>query len=153
MELTIAKILFTKEVTGARGIQHNTRFTTNEMGEKSISGFFDQVLRPGDKITGEVVDKPGVDRNGNQVVYHNFTTARKAPSTTGSFEPLMVAIQKTYAEAYASRQEIVMVRQLLQQQGVLPKPEPVENTKTAFDEPAVEEQETDFDIAPSDIPW
>lgn len=151
MELTIAKILYSKEVQGKSGLQHNVRFTTNELGEKSVSGFFDHALKEGEKLTGEVVDKPGVNREGQPVIYHNFSAARRAPSpATGE---VMIKLDKIYTEAYAARQELVMLRQLLQEKGVVPSPAPVENTKTAFDDEPVEIQETDFDIAPSDIPW
>lgn len=81
---TVAKILFSKEVAGQRGIQHNVRFTTNENGDMSISGFFDAPIKEGQQITGEIVQKPGTDRNGNEVVYNNFKAPSKRPSAPNS---------------------------------------------------------------------
>lgn len=148
MEYTIARIAFSKEVTGRTGIQHNIRFTTNETGEKSVSGFFNSPLKPGDKIEGEIVEKPGVNKEGQQVIYHNFNFTRKAVAPSQNTGEIMIKLDKIYQEAYAARQEVVMVRQLLQKSGVLPTDEaksPTAPTKTAFDD--------DFDIAPEDIPF
>lgn len=145
MEYTIARVVFSKEVTGRSGLQHNIRFTTNETGEKSISGFFNSPLKAGDKIEGEIVDKPGVNRDGQNVIYHNFNFVRKAPATSANTESVMIELRKIYQEVYAARQEIVMVRQLLQKDGVLPTAEteyPEGSNKTAFD---------DFDDA--DLPF
>lgn len=84
---TVAKILFTKEVQGQRGVQHNVRFTTNETGEKNISGFFDAPLAAGQNLVGEIVEKPGTNREGQPVIYNNFKTLpKRAPSVTGMSE-------------------------------------------------------------------
>jgi hypothetical protein len=85
---TVARVLFTKEVAGQRGAQHNVRFTTNETGETNVSGFFDTPLAAGQKIVGEIVQKPGTDRNGNSVIYNNFKPAGKRPSAVaGGMNP------------------------------------------------------------------
>lgn len=83
---TVAKVVFSKEVQGQRGVQHNVRFTTNETGEKSISGFFDAPLTTGQKLVGDIVEKPGTNREGQNVIYNNFRAAvvrRVAPATGG----------------------------------------------------------------------
>lgn len=151
MELTIARILFSKEVQGRGGVQHNVRFTTNEMGEQSISGFFDHALKEGEKLTGEVVDKPGTNRDGQSVVYHNFTATRRAPAPVSG--EMNIKLDKIYTEVYATRQETVMIRQLLQEKGVIPSPAPAKNTKTAFDDVPMKDESDDYDIAPEDIPF
>lgn len=148
MEYTIARIMFAKEVTGRSGIQHNIRFTTNETGEKSISGFFNNALKPGDKIEGDIVEKPGVNREGQPVIYHNFNFARKAAHATPSSDVVMIELRKIHGEVYAIRQEQVMIRQLLQKDGVIPAPEPYPTApaRTAFDD-------FDDEIRPEDIPF
>lgn len=117
MELTISKVIFTKEVPGNFGPQHNVRFTTNEHGEQSISGFFGKPLKHGQVLNGEIIKKPGTDKNGNEVVYWNFQEAKKTQAPSGE---VMIKLDKIYQEAFAARQEIVMLRQLLQEKGTLP---------------------------------
>jgi hypothetical protein len=73
---TIAKVVFSKETQGRQGLQYNVRFTTNETGEKSISGFFARPLTPGQTLTGKIVEKAGITREGQPVIYNNFYEAR-----------------------------------------------------------------------------
>jgi len=123
MELTIAKILYTKEVQGKFGPQHNVRFTTNEMGEKSISGFFKYPLKEGQKIEGEVVEKPGTDRDGNEVVYLNFQAAKSSGGGINK-DQLAADFLKLNQKLDAIMFEVRAIKTELH----------AENVKTAFDD-------------------
>lgn len=143
---TIAKIIKEAPVEGKFGPQIRTAFTTNEEGEKVLSAFSNHPLKVGQQVTGEVVEKPQPDGR----TFYNFNFAKKgAHGASVNLEPLMIELKRIFAEAFAARQEIVMVRQLLQAKGALPTVPPVAaqgNVATAFDD-------SEFDIAPEDIPF
>jgi hypothetical protein len=110
MEYTIAKVMFEKQVQGRNGMQHNIRFTTNETGDKSISGFFDEPLKEGQKIVGEIVEKPGQDRNGNPQVYNNFHAEKKGGFRGGGGGMSPEQYQILMREIGAIRTELQMIR-------------------------------------------
>lgn len=125
MQYTIAKIMFTKEVEGKFGLQQNIRFTTNETGEKSISGFFKFPLKEGQQIEGEIVEKPGTDKNGNEVVYHNFQTFKSNQGggiNKDDLEAKFLMLNRKLDAMWAGIQQI---------KGELHD----KNVRTAFDEP------------------
>lgn len=156
---TIAKIIKETEVQGRSGKQTRTLFTTNEEGEKAMSAFSNSLLRVGLQVTGTITEKMSDD---GQRTFYNFNFARRAsgPYTGG----VMPEFKKIYAEVYAARQEIVMVRQLLQQKGSIASapqtsgieypsgpdttpPHPFDDERTV----PVEAYDTDEDFHPSDI--
>lgn len=139
MNYTIARILKETIVMGKSGQQTRTAFTTNETGETVFSAFSDAPLKQGQTIEGEVKE---VEKDGR--TFHNFNFTRKTPTTAMNLEPVIIELKRIFTEVFATRQEVVMVRQLLQEKGVLPTPPAPDNTTTAFD---------DFDIAPEDIPF
>lgn len=110
---TVAKVLFSKEVQGRFGPQYNIRFTTNQTGETNVSGFFRYELKPGQDIHGQIVQKPGVDKNSNPVIYHNFIMAKKPQGAVGSPEEWMGLRQ----DIIDIKTEVKMIRGLLTPKG------------------------------------
>lgn len=138
---TIARILKEMQVEGKYGPQIRTAFTTNENGEEVLSAFSKYPLKAGQAIEGEVTV---TEKDGR--TFHNFAFAKKDAGAGNSAE-VMIELKKIYTEVYATRQEVVMTRQLLQKYGVIPAADPTYATKPAQN--AFEEDEFD----PSEIPF
>lgn len=158
---TIARIIKETPVQGKYGMQVRTAFTTNEEGDqKVLSAFSNNSLKAGQQVTGTVTEKPQPDGR----TFYNFNFVRKSPTAgPANLEPLLIKLEQTRKEIYAIREEIVMLRQLLQKEGRVPSPQPngaqgispypqATNIATAFDnDPLAGEFEEEFD--PADIPF
>lgn len=140
---TVAKIIKSTEVEGKFGPQLRIAFTTNETGEKMLSVFSKYELKSGQKISGSITEKDGTKQDGSPVTYYNFNFAKRA-SVGGISED---QFQKIYREVYATRQELVMLRQLLQERGIIPKKNAHDTTveypegpdaSNSFEEPPIE---------------
>lgn len=146
MEYTIARIINSKEVEGKWGPQHNVFFTTNETGDKGISVYSKFELKEGQKIAGEIEEKPGVNKKGEEVTYNNFKFSKTGGTMTEADRGL---IKKAYEEAYAARTGVQLLRQELETLGVLKSPvAKIPGTNVEYPEQA---KEVTFD--PADIPF
>lgn len=131
-----------KEVKGVFEAQFGKKvnFTVQEyQHDLSVFTKYPDNMQVGRKIYGHI------EVNGQ---YHNFKFSKEVGGVTPkSVDPL---IQKIYQEVYACRQEIVILRQLLQAQGVLDKPQPtVAGTQIPYPEST---GPTAFDdVKPEDI--
>lgn len=153
MEYTIARILKEAPVEGKFGPQIRTAFTTNETGEDVLSSFTKYPVKVGQKIDGTVTVS---EKDGK--TYHNFVSAPRNTSIPGGNENIMIELKKIFAETYNARQEIVMVRQLLQEGNIIP----IEKDALGLKHMATAEMVAsdakdpldDFDeINPADIPF
>jgi hypothetical protein len=112
----------------------SVRIKTNAHGDKYLSGFENESTK-GWKAGDEV--EISVEQKGE---YLNFSTAKSQAG--GMSEEDKIMLQKIFQEVYAARQEIVMVRQLLQKKGDIPEENNVLGLEEYPDEPN-----------PADIPW
>lgn len=148
---TVARIIKSVEVEGRFGPQLRISFTTNETGEKMLSAFSKFPLKEGQSIGGSIVEKPGTKTDGTPITYYNFNFAKKTVTSVAAGGMSTEQFQKLYQEVYATRQEVVMIRQLLQAKGIIPTAEnratdttvdyPASQGPTAFDEPPIESYE------------
>lgn len=110
---------------------------TVEGYQNELSAFSKFSIEAGQTINGDI------EINGQ---YHNFKFGSK--KTAGMSQDDKDMLQKIYREVYACRQAIVMLNQIFQEKGMLPKSDyPESNGATAFDDPE------DAGIDPADVPF
>lgn len=111
------------------------RIKCNEHGDKYLSGFDGAETK--DWKIGDTVEVE-ITQNGD---YLNFSVPKRNAPSGGGMSPEQ--FDRIYREVYATRQEMVMIRQLLQEKGVIPTanavsaniPYPESKGPTAFDDP------------------
>lgn len=124
-------------VTKAGKPYTSLRIKCAEYGDQFISGFDNATTR--DWKVGDTVEAE-VEKKGE---YLNFSTPKP---TGGLSQDDKDMLQKMYREIYAIRETMVVIKQLLEANGSIEKPEyPESNGATAFDEPE--------EVKAEDIPW
>lgn len=145
---TVAQILFSRQVQGRSGPQYNIRFTTNQTGETNVSGFFPSELKTGQEIVGEIVQKPGLNKNNQPVTYHNFHMAKRVQVSNGASPEQWMALTRTLT---AIQTELKMIRGLLEPGGV-PTANDAAIDNTGNDDFESFEPFAPEPIAPEDLP-
>lgn len=158
MQYTIARVISSKPVEGKYGPQFSVFFTTNETGEQGVSTFSKYELKPGQQIEGEITQKPGTNKAGEEVTYHNFSFTKKGGFSDGERkllqETLNLARETANKLTTLTLRHDKLVNHLIEK-GIVPQPVmnvpgtnveiPPSQGPTAFDE--------EFEIDPADIPF
>jgi hypothetical protein len=124
MTYTIARIINSKPVKSnycpkdQEYDQFSVFFTTNELGDQAVSTFSKYEMKVGQQIEGEITQKPGTNKAGEAVTYHNFSFAKKGGMSEA--EKSRITVLENWKTTHEIRYNKLI--NLLIEKGIVPKP-------------------------------